>query len=110
MSPSPDLPSLEAARLAGRALAVDLDLPSKMQPYDPAAWRSGDSAHPTLQLDDVSGIPFLIDVSGVEEYQHRGRLRAGDHDVYVTVTPEMEGVRTVLSGDPSTGRARAPRG
>jgi len=62
-----------------------------MLPYDPAAWRSGDSAHPTLQLDDVSGIPFLVDVAGVEEYQHRGRLRAGDHDVYVTVTPEMEG-------------------
>ncbi|MCZ6806419.1 MAG: hypothetical protein O7F08_05660 [Deltaproteobacteria bacterium] len=90
-APDPGVPNLEAARLAGRALAVDLDLPSKTQPYDTVRWCSGDSAHPTLQLDDVSGIPFLIDIAGVEEYQHRGRLRAGDHDVYVTVTPEMAG-------------------
>lgn len=83
--------NLEAARQAGRAFAVDLDLPARTQPYDHVAWRRGDSAHPTLQLDDVSGIPFLIDIAGVEEYQHRGRLRAGDHDVYVTVTPEMAG-------------------
>ncbi|MDH3846096.1 MAG: hypothetical protein OES69_19310, partial [Myxococcales bacterium] len=88
-APDPDTPDLEAARLAGRTFAVDLDLRSKTEAYDPVAWRSGDSTHPTLQLDDVSAIPFLIDIAGVEEYQHRGRLRAGDHDVYVTVTPEM---------------------
>ena len=90
-APDLDVSDLEAARRAGRTLAVDLDLRSRTQPYDPVAWRSGDSAHPTLQLDDVSGIPFLEDIAGVEEYQHRGRLRAGDHDVYVTVTPEMTG-------------------
>jgi hypothetical protein len=44
-----------------------------------------------LQLDDVSAIPFLADIAGVEEYQHRGRLRAGDLDVYVTVTPAAAG-------------------
>jgi len=93
-APDPDTPDLEAARLAGRTFAVDLDLRSKTEAYDPVAWRSGDSTHPTLQLDDVSAIPFLIDIAGVEEYQHRGRLRAGDHDVYVTVTPEMTGYET----------------
>jgi hypothetical protein len=86
-----DVPNLEAARLAGRALAVDLDLPSKIQPYDRVEWRQRDSEHPTLQLDDVSGIPFVVDIAGVEEYQHRGRLRADDHHVYVTVTQEMVG-------------------
>ncbi len=87
----PPVPDLEAARLVGRALAADLDLHSKTQLYDPVRWRHGNSGHPTLQLDDVSGIPFVADIAGVEEYQHRGRLRAGDHDVYVTVTPEMAG-------------------
>lgn len=90
-APNLDVSDLEAARLAGRTLAVDLDLRSKTEPYDFVAWRSGDSTHPTLQLDDVSAIPFLVDIAGVEEYQHRGRLRAGDHDVYVTVTPEITG-------------------
>ena len=28
---------------------------------------------PTLHLDDVSGIPFLDGVPGMEEYQHRAR-------------------------------------
>ena len=57
----------------------------------PHRWRVGDSPHPTVQLDDVSAIPFLVDIAGVEEYQHRGRLRADDHDVYVSVTPAAEG-------------------
>lgn len=39
----------------------------------------------------MSAIPFLADIAGVEEYQHRGRLRSGNHDVYVTVTPAMDG-------------------
>ena len=64
---------------------------SQLSPYEAHRWRRGDTPHPTLQLDDVSAIPFLIDVAGVEEYQHRGRLRAGDHDIYVTVTAAVEG-------------------
>ncbi len=93
MSAASDLDALdlEAARIAGRAFAADLDLRSKIELYDPNAWRPGGSTRPTLQLDDVSAIPFLEDIAGVEEYQHRGRLRAGDQDVYVTVTPEMAG-------------------
>jgi hypothetical protein len=82
---------LERARLAGRGLGSNIDLGSRLRPYEAHRWRQGDTPHPTLQLDDVSGIPFLADIAGVEEYQHRGRLRAGDHDVYVTVTPEADG-------------------
>ena len=85
------IPDLSRARLAGRELAAELDLPSKLLPYDACRWRPDDTPHPTLQLDDVSAIPFLVDVAGVEEYQHRGRLRAGDGDVYVTVTPAATG-------------------
>ena len=82
---------LERARLAGRALGANIDVASQLQPYEANRWHRGDTPHPTLQLDDVSAIPFLADIAGVEEYQHRGRLRAGDHDLYVTVTPAVAG-------------------
>jgi hypothetical protein len=84
-------PDLGRARLAGRELGADIDIAAQLRPYDAYRWRPDDPPHPTLQLDDVSAIPFLVDVAGVEEYQHRGRLRAGDGDVYVTVTPAASG-------------------
>ena len=86
-----DPPDLERARQAGRSLAHDMDLALQIEPFHSRCWQAGTAPHPTLHLDDVSGIPFVSDVAGVEEYQHRGRLRAGDHDVYVTVTREPEG-------------------
>ena len=79
------------ARLVGRTFGADVDIEAHLRPFEAFRWRPDDPAHPTLQLDDVSGIPFLADIAGVEEYQHRGRLRAGDHDVYVTVTPAAAG-------------------
>ena len=90
-TPGHRVPDLGPARLAGRKLGADIDIAGQLRPYERYRWRPGDTPHPTLQLDDVSGIPFLVDIAGVEEYQHRGRLRAGDHDVYVTVTPEAIG-------------------
>ena len=39
-------------------------------------------APPTLHIDDVSAIPFLQGIVGVEFYQLRARVRAGDGDVY----------------------------
>ena len=70
---------------------MDIDIAAKVRPYEAYRWRPDDTPHPTLQLDDVSAIPFLVDIAGVEEYQHRGRLRASDHDIYVTVTPAAGG-------------------
>jgi hypothetical protein len=81
---------LERARAAGRALGADIGIEAQLAPFEAHRWRPDDEHHPTLQLDDVSAIPFLVDIAGVEEYQHRGRLRCGDGDVYVTVTPEAE--------------------
>ena len=40
----------------------------------------------TLYLDDVSEIPFLVDIAGVEEYQHRARVRAATGDLFAAVT------------------------
>jgi hypothetical protein len=90
-SPGHRVLDLGKARLAGQELGVDIDIAEQVRPFEAHRWRPGDTPSPTLQLDDVSGIPFLVDVAGVEEYQHRGRLRAEGHDVYVTVTPEAVG-------------------
>lgn len=84
-------PDLEQARRAGRDLGADLDIASQVQPFVAHRWHPEQGVHPTLHLDDVSAIPFLVDIAGVEEYQHRGRLRAGTGDVYVTVTPDTNG-------------------
>ncbi|MEE2889326.1 MAG: hypothetical protein VX404_02680 [Planctomycetota bacterium] len=46
---------------------------------------------PVLHLDDVSGIPFLSGVEGVDEYQHRARVRCGDGDLFATVTEPAVG-------------------
>ena len=37
-----------------------------------------------------SAIPFLVNIAGVEAYQHRARTRAGDGDLFATVTPPTE--------------------
>jgi hypothetical protein len=92
--PGDSVPDLERARFAGRELGADIDLESQLRPFEAHRWGRGDPALPVLHLDDVSAIPFLADIAGVEEYQHRGRLRAGDHDVYVTVTPAAERYET----------------
>jgi len=42
---------------------------------------------PTIHLEDVSGIPFVSAVPGVEEYQHRARVRAFDNDLFASVSP-----------------------
>ena len=42
-----------------------------------------------LQLDDVSGIPFLKDILGVELYQLRARVRARTGDLFTATCPAM---------------------
>ena len=70
--------------------AARLDLGGRLAPFALQRWHCRRDC-PTLHLDDVSGIPFLVDVSGVEEYQHRARLRCGDGDLFVTVTAPAPG-------------------
>jgi len=75
-----------------RPLAQRLDLANRLAPYAPHRWTdNGKSGLPTLYLDDVSAIPFLINISSVEEYQHRARVRAGAGDLFATVTPLTDG-------------------
>lgn len=51
--------------------------------------RGGPSA--TLHIDDVSGVPFLDDIVGVQHYQLRARVRAGDGDLYAAASDEVAG-------------------
>lgn len=46
---------------------------------------------PTLHLEDVSAIPFVDGVAGVEQYQHRARVRAHDGDLFASTTPPTSG-------------------
>ena len=49
-------------------LAAAWRLSERLEPFAGLGW-TGEEA-PTLHLDDVSGIPFLDGVPGMEEYQH----------------------------------------
>ncbi len=62
---------------------------------------------PTLHLEDVSGIPFVDGVAGVEQYQHRARVRAHDGDLFASTTPPAPGYEDYCSGILKMGRVRA---
>jgi hypothetical protein len=63
----------------------------RIEPFRPFVADDADAERPTLHLDDISGIPGVEDVPGVEEYQHRARIRAGDDDAFVASTRQPSG-------------------
>lgn len=82
---------VERARLAIRPLAARLDLEHRLEAYRSRCWDGEPLDGPVLHMDDFSGIPFLVDITGVEEYQHRARLRAVSGDLYAAVTAPTPG-------------------
>jgi hypothetical protein len=46
---------------------------------------------PIVHLEDVSAVPFVAGIPGIEEYQHRARVRAGDNELFVAVTSPTGG-------------------
>jgi len=86
-----DAETRSVAREAAAVLAAELELDDAVAPYRDACWSGVPDDRPTLHLDDVSGIPFLVDIAGVEEYQHRARVRAGDGDFFAASTPPAAG-------------------
>jgi len=85
------------ARIADNAAATlteEMDLEARLAPYAKLLWKGPGLRAPVLRLDDFSGIPFLVDITGVEEYQHRARLRADPDDLYAAVTPTAPGYET----------------
>ena len=79
------------SRARRRDFAKRLDLEPRLAPFLDLRWDGQPARRPTLHLDDVSAIPFLVNVTGVEEYQHRARARAEDGDMYAAVTPQTRG-------------------
>lgn len=67
-------------------LAARLRIAERVLPYADRRWRLDDPPARALHLEDVSAIPFLTGIAGVEEYQHRARVRAAAGDAYATVT------------------------
>ena len=67
-------------------MAARLQLADRILPYADLRWRPADPPAPALHLEDVSAIPFLTGIAGVEEYQHRARLRTAAGDAYAAVT------------------------
>lgn len=100
----PDEARTERAREAARAHAQRLELPRALAEYEPFQHRASSPAWPTLSLDDYSGIPFLRDISGIEGYQHRARIRAGDGDLFATVTPATPGYESYCETRLGLGR------
>ncbi|MBT8494438.1 MAG: hypothetical protein KJO07_15385 [Deltaproteobacteria bacterium] len=79
------------AHQAAAVLSAELHLSEQLDAYRSLSWSGADRPVPTLHLDDVSAIPFLVDIAGVEEYQHRARVRAGDGDFFAASTPAAAG-------------------
>ena len=52
-------------RTAIRELESRLDLQHQVAPYAPYSYSGVEDGRPMLHLDDVSAIPFLIDIAGV---------------------------------------------
>ena len=77
--------------MAMMPLAERHRLAEQVEPFRELLWRGDDAETPMLHIDDFSAIPFLVDISGVEEYQHRARLRARKGDFYAAVTPPTPG-------------------
>ena len=88
---SVDPGTLATARSAVQPLRERHDLDVRLAAYDSLRWFGPLPKVPVLALDDVSAIPFLEGVSGVDEYQHRARLRAGDGDLFAAGTPQTPG-------------------
>lgn len=90
MKPPTVDPSL-AHSVADR-LADEWNLTDALRAYLPFRWNGqhrGDSA--ILHLEDISGIPFVDGISGVQEYQHRARVRADDGDLFAAGTEPAAG-------------------
>lgn len=83
-----------------------LSLEERLEPYRDHRWTSAASPRPVLHLEDVSGIPFLRNIAGVEEYQHRARVRVRSGDLYATVTPPDPDYETYCARRLGLGPAR----
>ena len=81
----------KAAQIIASRLFSTFDLENKLAPYVPYQHCKKCSHSSCLHLEDVTAIPFVSGVPGVEEYQHRARVRVKSGDLFVATTPQQEG-------------------
>jgi hypothetical protein len=91
------------------------DLGEALEPFAELRHHGERDERPVLHLEDVSGIPFVADIPGVEEYQHRARVRAETGDLFVAVTPPVDGYEEYCRqrlglGEPELFRAQPTHG
>lgn len=76
-------------------VAADFDrrlgLRDASRPFVAGAAPSQQAHHVRILMDDFSEIPFLDDILGVEHYQLRSFLRAGQGDACIATCPPVEG-------------------
>lgn len=88
---SHDIKELDHAQSVADDLIKEWRLEDALRPYESNRWKPDHEALPVLHLEDLTGIPFLDGVSGVQEYQHRARVRAGNGDIFAASTRPAEG-------------------
>ncbi|MFW5966054.1 MAG: hypothetical protein ACOCV2_00995 [Persicimonas sp.] len=86
-----DEEQLDRAHTVAESVRAELNFDEALRPYESLCHdgRTVDGAQ--LHLEDVTGIPFVSQVSGVEEYQHRARVRADTEDMFAAVTTPVDG-------------------
>jgi len=92
---SPDLVTpaqLRRARALAAALRDELGLEEALAPFRQEECGAQECAGGAmLHLEDVSGIPFVSDVAGVAEYQHRARVRAASGELFAAASAPVAG-------------------
>ncbi|OJH34298.1 hypothetical protein BON30_44095 [Cystobacter ferrugineus] len=68
-----------------------MELEPRLAPYRELAWDEGSRDWPVLHLEDLSGMPFMTRIPGVEKYQHRARVRARTGDFVAATTAVTPG-------------------
>ena len=79
------------ARNVADNLIDEWGLESALATYRGLQWMPEHADFPVLHLEDVTGIPFVDGVSGIQEYQHRARVRADEDDIFAAGTHPAKG-------------------
>jgi hypothetical protein len=105
-----DFPTREDIAKKTSLWSRDRGLPEETIAFDDRTYDVASPNDAILQLEDISGIPFVKDVPGIEAYQHRARVRADTGDIFSAATAATPGYedycRThLLLGEPTLIRA-----
>lgn len=89
---------VQRARDGAHRISKRFDIEARSAPYQAQVGVQDLQGRPQLHLEDLSAIPFLDDVPGVELYQHRARARAQAGDIFAAACPEVPGYEGYCEG------------